>query len=447
MTKKKREKLEAQKIKEWREQGYSEAEIAKKLEKSRKTRKVKSAAKVIVVTLAIGATAIGIYKVADKVISDLQSKLSPEEQKDLDEKKKEEEKLKDDISKDTPDKDPNEIVIPVVPTKEDGATDEEIAEAQQKADEAKKEKEYWMSVKETKEKISDNISDQISEITKNDPNFDKSALPEYLSGFQKVRRINNAYVMEDGSLIVDCDYLYQKTYANGESVLRQANASFRFVNPNLESTFNTTQDLINFMQNEATTSEMFGLNNGLEYEELADVYYNHINHLGLLNDYAEQGAKVELEKITAYEFDGECPVHYYCTSKVTNGDKIIYVVTDVTSQIATQNMTMEEWKTWAKDPTNKRGVFSLYEYSMNPLNFDWKALSEEYSGQKTQEAQAQAEIEEISTRNENGNVTGFDWNAYKDLMKQKEAEKEAKELEQTATQQASVTYSDQELSL
>ena len=66
---------------------------------------------------------------------------------------------------------------------------------------------------------------------------------------------------------------------------------------------------------------------------------------------------------------------------------------------------------------------------------------------KNDEAQAQAEIEEISTRNENGNVTGFDWNAYKDLMKQKEAEKEAKELEQTATQQESVTYSDQELSL
>ena len=61
--------------------------------------------------------------------------------------------------------------------------------------------------------------------------------------------------------------------------------------------------------------------------------------------------------------------------------------------------------------------------------------------------EAQAEIEEISTRNENGNVTGFDWNAYTDLMKQKEAEKEAKELEQTVTQQESVTYSDQELSL
>lgn len=117
------------------------------------------------------------------------------------------------------------------------------------------------------------------------------------------------------------------------------------------------------------------------------------------------------------------------------------------SDVKTGDFTMDEWRTWAKDPNDKGGVFCDYEYIFLPLNLDWKALSEEYSGQKTQEAEAQAEIEEISTRNENGNVTGFDWNAYKDLMKQKEAEKEAKELEQTATQQESVTYSDQELSL
>lgn len=376
-------KRNKKKIQLWKSQGYSDKEIAAKLEKLKKTRGMKSVAKAIVITLAIGVTAVGIYKLTGKIIFDQLSKLSPSEQKDLDEKKKEEEKLLNEIANDVPDKNPDDIVIPDVPTKEDGATDEEIVEAQKQADAAKQEKEYWTSVKETKEKISENISDQISEITKDDPNFDKRALPEYLSGFQKVRRINNAYVMEDGSLIVDCDYLYQKTYANGESVLRQMNATFRFVNENLPSIFNTTQDITNFITNELTRSEMFGLNNGLEYEELTDVYYNHINHLGLLYDYAEQGAKVELEKITAYEFDGECPVHYYCTSKVTNGDEIIYVITDVTSQIATQNMTMEEWKAWAKDPTNKRGVFGLYEFSMNPLNFDWKALSEKYSGQQS----------------------------------------------------------------
>lgn len=443
----KKERKEQEKIELWKMQGLSDLEIKKKLEKSRKNEKIQTGVKWVFVGGAIIALSFGAYKMVNKIIADQQTKLTPEEQKDLEEKKKDEEKLKEDISKDVPDKDPEDIVIPIVPTKEDGATDEEIAEAEKKAEEAKQEKGYWSAVKETKSKVSDSIQNEIVKITKEDPDFDQEALPEYLKGFDSVRRINNAYVMDDGSLVVNCDYLYRETFPNGESVLRQVNAAFRFVNPNLESTFNTPQDLIDFIQDEATTSEMFGLNSGLEYEELADVYYNHINHLGLLNDYAEEGAKVELEKITAYEYDGESPMHYYCISKVTNGDKITYVVTDATSQVKTQGMSMEEWKAWAKDPSDKSGVFKIYEYELSPLNFDWKALSEKYSGQKTQEAQAQAEIEEISTRDANGKVTGFDWNAYTDLMKQKEAEKEARELEQTATQQESVTYSDQELSL
>lgn len=93
----------------------------------------------------------------------------------------------------------------------------------------------------------------------------------------------------------------------------------------------------------------------------------------------------------------------------------------------------------------QKSVFDSYLKS----DLDWQSFLNEYKAyqQSQQEAQAQAEIEEISTRNENGEMTGFDWNAYTDLMKQKEAEKEAKELEQTVTQQESVTYSDQELSL
>ena len=414
----KKERKEQEKIELWKMQGLSDLEIKKKLEKSRKNEKIQTGVKWVFVGGAIIALSFGAYKMVNKIIADQQTKLTPEEQKDLEEKKKDEEKLKEDISKDVPDKDPEDIVIPIVPTKEDGATDEEIAEAEKKAEEAKQEKGYWSVVKETKSKVSDSIQNEIVKITKEDPDFDQKALPEYLKGFDSVRRINNAYVMDDGSLVVNCDYLYRETFPNGESVLRQVNAAFRFVNPNIESTFNTPQDLIDFIQDEATTSEMFGLNSGLEYEELADVYYNHINHLGLLNDYAEEGAKVELEKITAYEYDGESPMHYYCISKVTNGDKITYVVTDATSQVKTQGMSMEEWKAWAKDPSDKSGVFKIYEYELSPLNFDWKALSEKYSGQKTQEAQAQAEIDSISKKDEQGKVVGLDWNAKREKRDQ-----------------------------
>ena len=156
---------------------------------------------------------------------------------------------------------------------------------------------------------------------------------------------------------------------------------------------------------------------------------------------------VELADIKcALSGNGEIPTRFLCVSKLTKDDEIIYMAHQLNTFMVTSNMDIEQWREFVKTTSNKNFSLEL-EQKWTPTDFDWKALSEEYSGQKTQEAQAQAEIEEISTRNENGNVTGFDWNAYTDLMKQKEAEKEAKELEQTATQQASVTYSDQELSL
>ena len=447
MTKKRIEKLKQQKIEEWKEQGFNDTQIKQKLQKYEQKLNKKRIIKAVSISIGTVVVLTSLSVVVQKVIDHFSKLLNEEDKKHIKKRKDEEERLIDDISNDVPDKDPNDIVIPKVPTKEEGATDEEIAEAEKKVEEAKQEKEYWTSVKETKEKITENISNQIFEITKDDPDYDKSQLPDYLKGFQKVRRINNAYVMNDGSLLVDCDYLYLETFKDGTTALRQMNATFRFVNENLPSTFNTTQDITNFMTNESTSSEMFGMNEGVVLEELNDVFKNHICNIGTLGEYVENGAKIELEKISAYEYDGDCPIRYYSIAKVTEGEKIIYVASDVASDVKTGDFTMDEWRTWAKDPNDKGGVFCDYEYIFLPLNLDWKALSEEYSGQKTQEAQAQAEIEEIATRDENGNVTGFDWNAYTDLMKQKEAEKEAKELEQTVTQQASVTYSDQELSL
>lgn len=447
MTKKRIEKLKQQKIEEWKEQGFNDTQIKQKLQKYEQKLNKKRIIKAVSISIGTVVVLTSLSVVVQKVIDHFSKLLNEEDKKHIKKRKDEEERLIDDISNDVPDKDPNDIVIPKVPTKEEGATDEEIAEAEKKVEEAKQEKEYWTSVKETKEKITENISNQIFEITKDDPDYDKSQLPDYLKGFQKVRRINNAYVMNDGSLLVDCDYLYLETFKDGTTALRQMNATFRFVNENLPSTFNTTQDITNFMTNESTSSEMFGMNEGVVLEELNDVFKNHICNIGTLGEYVENGAKIELEKISAYEYDGDCPIRYYSIAKVTDGEKIIYVASDVASDVKTGDFTMDEWRTWAKDPNDKGGVFCDYEYIFLPLNLDWKALSEEYSGQKTQEAEAQSEIEEISTRDENGNVTGFDWNAYADLMKQKEAEKEAKELEQTVTQQESVTYSDQELSL
>lgn len=446
MTKRKREKKEQEKIKLWKMQGLSDAEIDKKLKKFRLGENIKTAVKWTVVGGAVITFGFGVYKVADKIISNQQNKLSPEEQKDLEEKKKEEEKLLEDISNDVPDKNPDDIVIPKIPTKEEGATEEEIAEAEKKAEEAKQEKEFWTSVKETKEKITENISDQITEMTKNNISVDE--LPNYLKGFERVRRINNAYAMNDGSLLVDCDYLYLETFANGESVLRQMNATFRFVNENLPSIFNTTQDIINFMTNESTRSEMFGMNEGVELEELNDVFNNHICNLGTLGEYAEKGAKIELEKITAYEYEGNCPIRYYSIAKITDGEKIIYVASDVASDVKTSDFTMEEWRAWAKNPDDIGGVFCDYEFIFSPINLDWKALYEEYSGQQSsQEEEQTAEAASFETTNEQGEVDGFDWNAYRARMQQKEEEEQKNYAQQNVVDTTKVLYDDFELGL
>lgn len=68
------------------------------------------------------------------------------------------EKIKDEIKNDVPDKNPQDIIIPIVPTKEDGATDEQIAIAQQQADEAIEEKSYWTIVEIVKNWYAENYA-------------------------------------------------------------------------------------------------------------------------------------------------------------------------------------------------------------------------------------------------------------------------------------------------
>ena len=66
---------------------------------------------------------------------------------------------------------------------------------------------------------------------------------------------------------------------------------------------------------------------------------------------------------------------------------------------------------------------------------------------KNDEAQAQAEIEEISTRDANGKVTGMDWDEYQEKVETKKAQNAAKLASQDAAMDHTPLYSDKELSL
>ena len=405
-----------------KKQGLSEKEI----EKIVKSKNKKLAPKLIVGTFATALIVAGVVFVVNnfkKGNSAIKNETPAEKIA-----KEEDEKLKEELEKDKPDKNPEDIVIP------EDATDEEKEKIEQ-------EKDYWQVIKQIKTQITELIKS--TEANYNDENL----APNYIKNLQSIRRINNFYVGSDGSLIADIDLLYTENFGEN-SYMRQMNMIYSFGNENIELNDSSATDILNFIQDTQTQTKL--LTNFVEsnFETgLEDFYNNHLKNFAGLKELQDDGYDVELQdmKCTLASFS-EVPMRIFCVSKATKGEDVKYNYMEINVSMVTMEMTLDQWVEYSKT-SNNDNFHVGFDQTYKSAELDWKALSEEYSGQKTQEAQAQAEIEEISTRNENGNVTGFDWNAYTDLMKQKEAEKEAKELEQTVTQQESVTYSDQELSL
>ncbi len=405
-----------------KKQGLSEKEI----EKIVKSKNKKLAPKLIVGTFATALIVAGVVFVVNnfkKGNSAIKNETPAEKRA-----KEEDQKLKQDLEKDQPDKNPEDIVIP------EDATDEEKEKIEQ-------EKDYWQVIKQIKTQITELIKS--TEANYNDENL----APNYIKNLQSIRRINNFYVGSDGSLIADIDLLYTENFGE-TSYMKQMNMIYSFGNENIELNDSSATDILNFIQDTQTQTKL--LTNFVEsnFETgLEDFYNNHLKNFAGLKELQDDGYDVELQdmKCTLASFS-EVPMRIFCVSKATKGEDVKYNYMEINVSMVTMEMTLDQWVEYSKT-SNNDNFHVGFDQTYKSAELDWKALSEEYSGQKTQEAQAQAEIEEISTRNENGNVTGFDWNAYTDLMKQKEAEKEAKELEQTVTQQESVTYSDQELSL
>ena len=95
----------------------------------------------------------------------------------------------------------------------------------------------------------------------------------------------------------------------------------------------------------------------------------------------------------------------------------------------------------------------LEEYRVQPIQKIcpefWAQLEIERSQTATSSAaaEAQAEIDEISTRDENGKVTGMDWDEYQEKVEKKKAQNAAKLASQDAAMDHTPLYSDKELSL
>lgn len=132
---------------------------------------------------------------------------------------------------------------------------------------------------------------------------------------------------------------------------------------------------------------------------------------------------------------------------IFNKESDCYEVRSMEYFLHTNGRTYQEMQEYIRTHKTWANVNLLNSYKKSP--FDWQSFLNEYKAyqQSQQEAQAQAEIEEISTRNENGNVTGMNWDESQEKVEKKKAQNAAKLASQDAAMDYMPLYSDQELSL
>ena len=361
-------------------------------------------------------------KLDELVDSDHYKNLDDEEKDKLLDKFVESEKVQQEIKNDQPDKKPEEIQTKIEDKqtelenvqkeiedlKNSGASEEEIAKAEEKQQQveeqiksAEQEKAYWETVETVKESTTNNVTFSIE------------------NPGTTIRRINGIYFYE-GSAYFNIDAVKEEII-DGKSYYSQSNQ------------FCCISEIVN---GDETYEEVLKLisESGSIWVERTCINKNSQEQ----RDYFEKN-KSSMDSIFDILENNDYSLSIIESWQTTTSEYPEFII-----NAKSENDEMMYMATYSPE---------LARYRVQPIQKIcpefWAQLEIERSQTATTsaEAQAQAEIEEIATRDENGNVTGFDWNAYKDLMKQKEAEKEAKELEQTVTQQESVTYSDQELSL
>lgn len=361
-------------------------------------------------------------KLDELVDSDHYKNLDDEEKDKLLDKFVESEKVQQEIKNDQPDKKPEEIQTKIEDKqtelenvqkeiedlKNSGASEEEIAKAEEKQQQveeqiksAEQEKAYWETVETVKESTTNNVTFSIE------------------NPGTTIRRINGIYFYE-GSAYFNIDAVKEEII-DGKSYYSQSNQ------------FCCISEIVN---GDETYEEVLKLisESGSIWVERTCINKNSQEQ----RDYFEKN-KSSMDSIFDILENNDYSLSIIESWQTTTSEYPEFII-----NAKSENDEMMYMATYSPE---------LARYRVQPIQKIcpefWAQLEIERSQTATTsaEAQAQAEIEEIATRDENGNVTGFDWNAYADLMKQKEAEKEARELEQTATQQESVTYSDQELSL
>lgn len=335
-------------------------------------------------------------------------------------------KLREDIANDIPDKNPNDIEIP------EDAPEEEKQSLQEKKD-------YWTLIKATKDKISENLNTGKYEPKKFVRKINHIQIYEeklYVEA-EIIAIINANLESETRCLLLDRDELMTaEEYKNMASVseyLNNPDFKIKWLLTRHDTNLELGEQLIKtcLAKAEPTFQDLIG--QGYEYKMLDafDTQYYEYKE----NQDSEEYKKEAIENEIHIEF--------------SKGEEKIYMAYKVGYSNYLYKYNLKKLQEMKTDPNADFSDAVVDRCSMNiiPGYEKTKSLIQEEQNSSTKNDEAQAEIEEISTRDENGKVTGMDWNESQEKVEKKKAQNAAKLASQDAAMDYMPLYPDQELSL
>lgn len=418
MTTKKEQKIRAKLAK----QGFSKAEIEKIIVSKHK----KSKARKIIIGSVVGtmaaATIVCVFvpQIRNAIFNFFNKNAGEEDERTPEEIKRDKEidKLKELISDEENERNKNEL--------DEITNNKEKPENIVIPENATKEEKQTLEAKKTYLKIIENINrlylEKFPPITSENSNDIASTMTG----------INNIYKTDDG-------YVFYISAMNkyGDRYYK-SNAFLEISTNEIYSSFAELNEILDQQQ---TSNLLYVFNDYGRCEDINQEIFRLCSSV-----YVSNGGSCELIDMSTNILidNGFPPSSSQIFMKVENPEEELFYKLGIVNY-STESAMSETYDDLVTRLQNKTGYkqFAPGFHLLYDTGMDWEA----YRIQNESQAQAQAEIDEISTRDANGKVTGMAWDEYQEKVETKIAQNAAKLASQDAAMDHTPLYSDKELSL
>lgn len=418
MTTKKEQKIRAKLAK----QGFSKAEIEKIIVSKHK----KSKARKIIIGSVVGtmaaATIVCVFvpQIRNAIFNFFNKNAGEEDERTPEEIKRDKEidKLKELISDEENERNKNEL--------DEITNNKEKPENIVIPENATKEEKQTLEAKKTYLKIIENINrlylEKFPPITSENSNDIASTMTG----------INNIYKTDDG-------YVFYISAMNkyGDRYYK-SNAFLEISTNEIYSSFAELNEILDQQQ---TSKLLYVFNDYGRCEDINQEIFRLCSSV-----YVSNGGSCELIDMSTNILidNGFPPSSSLIFMKVENPEEELFYKLGIVNY-STESAMSETYDDLVTRLQNKTGYkqFAPGFHLLYDTGMDWEA----YRIQNESQAQAQAEIDEISTRDANGKVTGMAWDEYQEKVETKKAQNAAKLASQDAAMDHTPLYSDKELSL